>query len=210
MRPTRVLSPRLMIGKEHRSVTPTRPTMGILTLRKVTIRRQLVVPLSNSDDDLPLVKHDTRADLNPSGARIRYTQEHALVSDSPPSSPLPNIMSGQRVGVGCGKVLIPNPKYKGKCCIESASSNLTPRVQRRHPPPKIHGPLRTMEFTDDDHITRRNLTISTNPIHAQIVASILAMVTSHHNGWKTNTLNTNTSQTQHHKDGKTCTTVMTA
>jgi hypothetical protein len=71
----------------------TCPTTGILTLRKVTIRSQLVVPLSNSDDDLPLVKHDARVDLNLGGARIRYTQERALMSDSPPSSPPPYIMS---------------------------------------------------------------------------------------------------------------------
>jgi hypothetical protein len=55
--------------------------MGILTLRKVIIRRQLGVPSSSSDDDLPLVKHDAWVDLNPSDKRIRYTQEHALVSD---------------------------------------------------------------------------------------------------------------------------------
>jgi hypothetical protein len=52
--------------------------------------------------------------------------------------------------VGHGKVLIPNPEYKGKGHTESASSNLTPRVQRRPPPPKIRGPLGTMEFTNDD------------------------------------------------------------
>jgi hypothetical protein len=67
------LSPRPTIGKEHRLITPTRPTMGVLTPRKVTIRCQLVVPSSNNDDDLPLVKHDARVELNPSGARIRYT-----------------------------------------------------------------------------------------------------------------------------------------
>jgi hypothetical protein len=39
MRPAHALSPRLMIGKEHQSVTPTRPTTGILTLRKVTTPR---------------------------------------------------------------------------------------------------------------------------------------------------------------------------
>jgi hypothetical protein len=39
----------------------------------VTIRCQLVVPLSSSDDDLPLVKHDARVDLNANSARIRYT-----------------------------------------------------------------------------------------------------------------------------------------
>jgi hypothetical protein len=72
-RPTRALSPHPTIGKEHRSVMPTRPTMGILTLRKVTIRRQLVVPLSSSDDNLPLVKQNARVDPNLGGARIRYT-----------------------------------------------------------------------------------------------------------------------------------------
>jgi hypothetical protein len=47
-------------------------------------------------------------------------------------------------------VLIPNLKYKGKGRTELASSNTTPRMQRCHPPPKIHGPPRMMEFTDDD------------------------------------------------------------
>jgi hypothetical protein len=57
---------------------------------------------------------------------------------------------GQRVGAGYGKVLIPKPDYKGKGRTKSASSNWTPRVQRRPPPPKIRGPPRMMEFTDDD------------------------------------------------------------
>jgi hypothetical protein len=61
----RALSPCPMIGKEHRPVMPTRPTMGILTPRKVTVRHQLVVPSNSSDDDLTLVKHDARVDLNP-------------------------------------------------------------------------------------------------------------------------------------------------
>jgi hypothetical protein len=52
--------------------------------------------------------------------------------------------------VGHGNVLIPNPEYKGKGRIESTSSNLTSRVQRCHPPPKIRGLLGTMEFTNDD------------------------------------------------------------
>jgi hypothetical protein len=129
---------------------PTRPTTGILTPRKVIIRRQLVVPSSSSDDDLPLVKHDAWVDLNPSDMRIRYTQEPALMSDPPPPSPLCYIVMGQRVGLGCGKVLVPNPEYKGKGRTESASSNPTPRVKRRHLPPKINGPPRTMEFSDDD------------------------------------------------------------
>jgi hypothetical protein len=71
--PVRALFPLPTIKKEHRSVMPTRPTMGVLALRKVTVRHQLVVPSSNSDDDLPLVKHDTRVDINPSGVRINYT-----------------------------------------------------------------------------------------------------------------------------------------
>jgi hypothetical protein len=129
MYPARALSPRLMIGKEHQLVTPTCPTMGILTPRKVTIRCQHVVPLSSSDDDLPLVKHDTRVDLNSGGTRIRYTQEPALMSGSPPPSRPCYIMSGQWVGVGCDIVLIHNPEYKGKGRTESASSNPTPRVK---------------------------------------------------------------------------------
>jgi hypothetical protein len=109
-----------------------------------------VVPSSSSDDDLPLVKHDARVNLNPGGVRIRYTQEPALMSDSPPLSPLPYIVSGQRVEVGRDKMLILNPEYQGKGRIESASSNPTPRVQRRPTPPKIRGRPRTMEFTNDD------------------------------------------------------------
>jgi hypothetical protein len=52
--------------------------------------------------------------------------------------------------VGRGKVLIPNPEYKGKGRTESASSNPRPRVERSRPPPKIRSPPRTMEFTNDD------------------------------------------------------------
>jgi hypothetical protein len=144
------LSPRPMIGMEHRSVTPTHPTTGILTPRKVIVWRQLVVPSSSSDDDLPLAKHDGQIDLNPSGARIHYTQEPTLMSDSPPPSLPCYIVSGQRVGVGHNKVLIPNPEYKGKGRTESASPNPTPRVQRHRPPPKICGPPGMMEFTNDD------------------------------------------------------------
>jgi hypothetical protein len=81
--PVRALSPRPMIGKEHQSVTLTSPTTGILTLKKVTIRHQLVVPLSSRNDDLPLVKHDTWVDLKPIGTSIRYTQEPSLASHSP-------------------------------------------------------------------------------------------------------------------------------
>jgi hypothetical protein len=62
------------------------------------------------------------------------------MSNSPPPSLLPYIASVQWVGVGCGKVLIANPEYKGKGHTESASSNLTPRVQGRRLPPEISGP----------------------------------------------------------------------
>jgi hypothetical protein len=70
--------------------------------------------------------------------------------DSPPPSPPHYIVSGQQVGVGRDKVLIPNPEYKGKGHTESASSNPTPRVQRCRVPPKISGPPGTIEFSDDD------------------------------------------------------------
>jgi hypothetical protein len=60
-----------------------------------------------------------------------------------------------------------------------------------------------------NHITWRNPTVPTIPTHAQTTASILTIVNSHHDGWKTKTLNNNTCQTQHHKDGKTCMTLMT-
>jgi hypothetical protein len=83
-----------MNGKEHRLVTPTRPTMVILTQRKVTIQHQLVVPSRSSDDNLSQVKHDAQIDLNPGSMRIHYTQEPALVSDSPPLSPLYYMVSG--------------------------------------------------------------------------------------------------------------------
>jgi hypothetical protein len=47
-------------------------------------------------------------------------------------------------------VLIPNPAYMEKGLVESASSNPTPRVQRRRSPPKIHGLPGMMEFSDDE------------------------------------------------------------
>jgi hypothetical protein len=68
-----------------------------------------LVPLSSSDDNLSLVKHDARVDLNPSGASICYTQEPALISDSPLPSPVRYILLGQRVGAGHGKVLFLTP-----------------------------------------------------------------------------------------------------
>jgi hypothetical protein len=75
-----------------------RSTMGALNPRKVILWRALVVN-SSSDDDVLLVKHDARVDLNRGGAQIRYTQEPALV-ESPPCSPPPYTMLGQWTGVG--------------------------------------------------------------------------------------------------------------
>jgi hypothetical protein len=117
------LSPHPTIRKEDRSVTPTRPTMGVLTPRKVVVRCNLVVHSGNSDDDLPLVQHDAWVDLNPDGVRIYHTQEPTLLVELPLSSPPPYIMVGWWMGVGCGKVLILNPNYKGKDHTESISSN---------------------------------------------------------------------------------------
>jgi hypothetical protein len=101
-RPGSALSPSPMIGKEHRSITPTRPTMGVLTLRKVTIPRNLVVHSNSDNDDLLLVRHDAQVDLNPDGARIHYTQEPVLLAESPMSNPPPYIIAGCRTGVGLG------------------------------------------------------------------------------------------------------------
>jgi hypothetical protein len=61
--------------------------------------------------------------------RICYTQEPTLMSDSPPSSLLPYIVSRKQVGARYVKVLIPNPTYKGKGRAVLALSNPTPRVQ---------------------------------------------------------------------------------
>jgi hypothetical protein len=52
--------------------------------------------------------------------------------------------------VGYGKVSIRNHAYKEKGHAESTSPNLTPRVQRHHPPPKICSLPKMMEFSDDD------------------------------------------------------------
>jgi hypothetical protein len=70
-----------------------------------------------------------------------------------------------------GNVLIPNPEYKGKGHSELASSIPTPRVQRRHPPPKIHGPHETMEFTDDDMEEEEELS-------NEVVASLKQKITT--------------------------------
>jgi hypothetical protein len=68
-------------------------------------------------------------------------------------------------------VLIPNPEYKGKGHTELASSIPTPRVQRCHPPPKIHSPYETMEFTDDDMEEEEELS-------NEVVASLKQKITA--------------------------------
>jgi hypothetical protein len=57
--------------------------------------------------------------------------------------------------VGHSKVF-PNPEYKGKGRIELASSNLTMRLQH-HPPPKIYGLPRMMEFFDEEEEGKEEL-----------------------------------------------------
>jgi hypothetical protein len=133
LRPTRVLSPHPTIRKGHQSVKPMDPTTGLLTPRKVTIWYNLVVHSDGDGNDHPLVWHNAWVDLNPGGARIRYTQELALLVESPLSSPLPYIIMGQQMGVGCGKVFILNPDYTKKGHTKSISSNLAPRMLRRCP-----------------------------------------------------------------------------
>jgi hypothetical protein len=87
--------------------------MGALTLRKVTVWRNMVHSGSD-DDDLPLVRHDARVDLHTGGARICYTQEPTLLAELPLSSPPPYTVEGRRMKVGHCKVLIPNPNYNGR------------------------------------------------------------------------------------------------
>jgi hypothetical protein len=107
---------------------------------------------------------------------------HTVEQDSQPTTSL------------ISKQVIPYQTCGGTCC---------PRVST----PKTRS-LADSSMTN--HITWRNPTISTIPTHAQTTASILTAVNSYHDRWKTKNLNNNTSQTQHHKDGKTCMTLMTA
>jgi hypothetical protein len=59
------------------------------------------------------------------------------------------------------------------------------------------------------HITWQNPTVSAIPSYAQTTTSILTTAISHLDGRKTNSQQ-QISQTKHHEDGKTCTTLMTA
>jgi hypothetical protein len=72
MRPVCALSPHPTIGRSTDWSRLHVPLRGPHS-EKVIVRCQLVVPSSSSDDYLPLVKHDARVDLTPSGKRIRYT-----------------------------------------------------------------------------------------------------------------------------------------
>jgi len=123
---------------------------GSLTPRKVITQGKLLIDTADSDNDYPLAKHDARVDLNPSGARIRYTQESALLVESPPASPLPYLIKGQRNSMGYGKVLVPNPDFTGKAHTESSSSAPVPRVAQHRRPAAIRGPPRMMEDSDED------------------------------------------------------------
>jgi hypothetical protein len=94
------------------------------------------------------------------------------MSDSPPSSPPPHIMLGQWIGVGWGKVLISNPEYKGKGHTELTSSNPTPWVQQRRPPPNIRGPPEMMQFTDD------NMEVEEEEHSNELMASLKQKITT--------------------------------
>jgi hypothetical protein len=99
------------------------------------------------------------------------------------------------LGVGChsklpttsliSKHAIPYRTCGGTCCPGVS----TPKIQS----------LANLSITI--HFTWRIPTVSTIPTHAQTTASNLTTV-SHHDKWNTNTLNTKTSQTQHHQDGR--------
>jgi hypothetical protein len=149
---------------------PTRPTMGILTPRKVTIQHQLVFPSNSSDDDLSQVKHDARHNVGRRDDPLHLGACSRVGLASAESTTLHSIRVA--VGLRCDRVLIPNPEYKGKGRTESASSNPTPRVQRRCPPPKIHGLPGTMEFTDD------NMEEEKEELPDELTASLKQKITS--------------------------------
>jgi hypothetical protein len=91
------------------------------------------------------------------------------------------------------KQVIPYQTRDGTCCPGGST-------------PKIRS-LADLSMTS--HLTWRN----PNRLHhsnlAQTTALILTRVNSHLNGWETIS-HKDTNQTQYHKDGKTCTTLMTA
>jgi hypothetical protein len=119
-----------MIGKENRLVTTMHPMIGVPSPRMATVRRNMVVHSDSIDNDLLLVWHDARVDLNPSGTRFCYTQESVLLAELTLCSPRPYIVAWWWAGVAHVKVLILNPDYKGKCHMESFLSNPALRMER--------------------------------------------------------------------------------
>jgi hypothetical protein len=73
--------------------------MGILTSRKVTIRRQLVVPSSSNNDDFPLVKHDARVDLNPRWCEDPTLRRQLVVPSSSNDDDFPHPRAYSHVGL---------------------------------------------------------------------------------------------------------------
>jgi hypothetical protein len=89
----------------------------------------------------------------------------------------------QPIAIIISKQAVPYRTHVGTCC------------------PRVSTP-KTWSLADSsvtNYISWQIPTISTFPNLTQTTESNLIMVNSHHNGWKTNTLNSNTSQTQHHK-----------
>jgi hypothetical protein len=108
-----------------------------------------------------------------------YVFPHTVEQDSQPTASL------------ISKQVIPYQTRGGTCCLRVS----TPKTQS------------LADSSKRNLITWRIPAFSTIPSHAQTTASILTTVNSHHDGWKTKTLNNNTSQTQHRK---TCMTLMIA
>jgi hypothetical protein len=84
------------------------------------------------------------------------------------------------------KQVVPYQTCGGNCCLGMS----TPKTRS------------LVDSSMINHITWRISTISSIPILTQTTTSILSTVNSHLDRRKTNTLNINTSQTQHHKDGR--------
>jgi hypothetical protein len=103
---------------------------------------------------------------------MSYVFPHTIDQDSQPTTPL------------ISKQVVPYRTHGGTYCPRMS----TPKTQS----------LADLSMTS--HITWWIPTVSTIPNLAQTTTSNLTTVNSHLNGWKTNTLNINISQTQYHKD----------
>jgi hypothetical protein len=95
--------------------------------------------------------------------------------------------------------------------VEQDSQPITSLISKQVVPYRTRGDIccpvvstpKTRSLADSSMInytTWRISTVSIIPTLVQNTALTLTMVNSHLDGWKTNTLNINTSQTQHHKD----------